>query len=52
MASENPQFLFADELGAADMMMQHRGWSGGGKVVRALHGNEDNSTAGIKLPPC
>lgn len=52
MASENPQFLFADEPGAAGVMMQHHGQSGGGKIVRALDGKDDNSTAGIKLSPC
>lgn len=49
MASENSPFLFADELGAAGVMMQHYGQTGGGKIVRALDGKE-NSAAGIKLP--
>lgn len=51
MASESLQFLFDDELGAAGVMMQHHGQSGGGKIVGALDGKEDNSTTGIKLAP-
>lgn len=51
MASENSQFLFADEPGAAGVMMQHHGQSGGGKIIGAL-GGKDNSTAGIKQPLC
>lgn len=33
MASENPQFLFANELGATGVMMQHHGQSGGGALA-------------------
>lgn len=51
MASENCQFLFADESGATGVMMQHHGQSGGGKIIGALDG-KDNSTAGIKQPLC
>lgn len=51
MGSENSPFLFADEPGAAGAMMQHHGQTGGGRIVGASDG-EENSAAGIKLPPC